>query len=67
MRWHRSRIPSRSINSSSGKAASTHAPPSLLVICCVLVNRFDLDCLFARSLGECALGLRKELEVNLVK
>ena len=64
---HATLIPSRLISSSSVKAASTHAPPSLLVICCDLVNRFDLDCLFARSFGECALGLRKGLEANLVK
>jgi hypothetical protein len=44
-----------------------NALPSLRVVLCDLGNRLDLDCLFARSLGECALGLRKGLEANLVK
>jgi hypothetical protein len=44
-----------------------NALPSLRVVLCDLDNRFDLVRSFARSLGECALGLRKGLEANLVK
>ena len=39
-----------------------NALPSLRVVLCDLDNRSDLDCLFARSLAECALGLHKGRE-----